>query len=144
MLSTIKFGVHYAAFGGETAGRSEETGECLPDDKASLVFRSLVAESTRAGQVAPAFTPREHGVIAALAAIARRRGMRVAIDTGFEFLEEALLVAPAAAADPEWLVHKTPAGAIALRRWPGVAELVATIAEALAIIGAAEAPAGGR
>lgn len=65
----------------------------------------------------------------------KRRGIRTEITHAHIFLKEALSVQPPRESDPGWLVHKTPDGAVAVRRWPGIARIVPTMSEALAIVG---------
>ena len=93
-------------------------------------------------RVAPAFAAREKTLIARWSARMRRRGVRAEIVTEYEFLAEALRVTLHAADECCWLVHKTPPGQVAVRVWPGTADIVTTVAEALAIVGAAADRAG--
>jgi hypothetical protein len=87
------------------------------------------------GCEAPAFTGQDRALIAAWAAAVEGCGLRTAIYANlFACLDEALLVSPCSANKPSWLIHKTPAGAIAVRRWPEAAKVVATLSEALAMI----------
>jgi len=81
---------------------------------------------------APAFTIEEHALIASWAEQIRTSDLRIEFSSGYEFVTEALLVFPSGAEEPLWMVHKTPAGAVALRLWPGVAEIVPTVSQALA------------
>lgn len=91
-----------------------------------------------AGREAPAFTPEEKRLIDAWSDAMRARGLRIeAALRPFETLKEAVLVFTASGNDPAWLVHKTPTGAVAVRSWPDVAQIVATVPDALAIIAAA-------
>jgi hypothetical protein len=87
--------------------------------------------------VAPAFTVREKSAIATWSGGMRRRGARTEIATGYEFLSEVLLVRLRAADEPCWLVHKTATRRVAVRLWPGIADIVATVPEALAIVASA-------
>jgi len=97
-----------------------------------------------AGRAAPAFTAEENGMIAAWSDAIQRRGLRIETNSRFHAsLDEVLLVFPHASDEPAWLLHKTPAGAVAVRWWPGVAQIVATVAEALAIIAAGADAADG-
>lgn len=95
-------------------------------------------------RASPAFTPEENEAIAAWSDAIKRRGLRIEASTAFhDLLSEVLLVFPSASNEPAWLMHKTPAGGVAVRWWPGVAVIVATVPEALAIITAASDHAGG-
>ena len=84
---------------------------------------------------APAFTQRESDVIAAWSAGLKRPELHIEIRSDYEFLTEALHVGPGSGAEPVWLVHKTPEGRVAVRHWPGPADIVATLPDALAVIG---------
>jgi hypothetical protein len=83
---------------------------------------------------APAFTPEELRVIAEWSVAMRRIGVSTRFDLGHVFLTEALNIVPTGADEPNWLVHKTPKGAVAVRRWPGVADIVPTVEQALAVV----------
>jgi hypothetical protein len=83
---------------------------------------------------APAFTAREIELIVRWRDQAKERGLRTEIKLGHQYLSEALHVSLASPDEPRWLVHKTPDGLVAVRQWPGVAEIVPTLADALAII----------
>ena len=80
---------------------------------------------------APRFTAREQRAIAAWARHIARHGLHAGLTSSYRFLPEALHVRSLDTADPCWLVHKTPDGDVAVRLWPGVAEIVPTLAEAL-------------
>jgi hypothetical protein len=93
---------------------------------------------------APAFAPDDKAMIAEWSAAMRGRGVRAEIVANEGLLTEALHVTASAADESWWLVHRTPSGAVAVRLWPGIAEIVATVAEALAVIAAAlDGQAGG-
>ncbi len=81
---------------------------------------------------APAFAPHELDIIAAWSAAMRAQGVSTHFDLGHTFLTEALQIAPTGTDDPCWLVHKTPTGNVAVRLWPGLADIVPTIEAALA------------
>ncbi len=100
---------------------AEELDASLPEQ--SLDFRA-----------APGFERYEKSLIATWAARMHRRGARTEITTDHLFLKEALHVTPLRESDPAWLVHKTPDGTVAVRRWPGIAEIVPSLAAALAIV----------
>jgi len=108
----------------------------------TIMFASSAVRDADVGRRAPGFTAEENDIIAAWSEPIRHHGLRVEIDAGrYEFLGEALLVLPCAGDEPCWVVHKTPGGAVAVRLWPGLAHIVATLPEALAMImGAAEQP----
>lgn len=125
---------------GSACQRPEQSGivaPSLPNDGRSLVIRKLIGNAAAAWPVAAGFTAHEKRVIAAWSVTLRRRGVRTGIVTGHEFFAEALHITLHPAAEPTWLVHKTPAGAVAVRLWPGLAKIVPTIAHALADIRAA-------
>ncbi len=92
--------------------------------------------------IAPAFTPSEKRLIAAWSARMRRRGTVCEFNFAHPYLSEALHIMPGSADDPWWLVHKTPAGGFAVRLWPGVATIVPSVAEALALVAGAIASRG--
>jgi hypothetical protein len=100
----------------------------------SSVLRDADASADRS---APAFTPQESAAIAAWSGEITRHGLHAEITSGYDFLKEALQVSPSSTDELLWLVHKTPAGAVAVRQWPGLADIVATIPDALRIITAA-------
>lgn len=83
------------------------------------------------------FAAHEKQLIAAWARYIARRGLHAGFTSSYRFLPEALQVRALDTADPCWLVHKTPGGDVAVRLWPGVAEIVPTLAEALGRITAA-------
>jgi hypothetical protein len=93
-------------------------------------------------RIAPAFRPEEKPAIFEWARQIRRYGMRVEIRAGYKSLREAVLVIPQFAEEPLWLLHKTPEGAVAVRMWPGLADIVATVPEGLAMVSAALAQRG--
>jgi hypothetical protein len=99
---------------------------------------SAVAEGNLSdGRKAPRFTPEERDLIAGWAENRVIKGRGLQIETFsqlYEFLEEALLVSLSADSGHLWLIHKTPDGAVAVRRWPGLADIVPTMSEALAIV----------
>jgi hypothetical protein len=112
-------------------------GCAMSVDSASIVVDPL-------GGQAPAFDAHEKTLIAAWATTIARYGLGAGITSAHQFLAEALQVTPVDAAEPSWLVHKTPRGGFAVRLWPGVAEIFPTLAEALAVITAsAEQAAAG-
>jgi hypothetical protein len=86
-------------------------------------------------RAAPAFAGRERALIRSWSSLMNRRGIRTEITCAHRFLKEALHVLPLRDSDSAWLVHKTPDGAVAVRRWPGIAQIVPTMSEALAIVG---------
>jgi hypothetical protein len=90
------------------------------------------------GRKAPAFTAEEHELIAQWADLVKGLDLRTDIKRDYTFLDEALHITKGSTGELRWLVHKTPEGAVAVRQWPGLAEIVPTIAEAFAIIAAAE------
>ncbi len=98
-------------------------------------FKPLAyAEPTKDGR-APAFTPEEHRVIAGWKVDSTTHDMRVEIYTElFGIFDEAILVSSREHGDQMWLIHKTPAGSVAVRLWPGLADIVETVAEALAVV----------
>jgi len=83
---------------------------------------------------APAFTPQELDIIADWSVAMRRLGVSTEFDLGHLFLTEALHIVPTGADDPNWLVHKTTKGTVAVRQWPGLADILPTIEHALAIV----------
>jgi hypothetical protein len=86
-------------------------------------------------RAAPPFAGRERALIRSWSALMERRGIRTEITRAHMFLKEALHVLPLRDSDSAWLVHKTADGAVAVRRWPGIAQIVPTMSEALAIVG---------
>jgi hypothetical protein len=70
----------------------------------------------------------------------RRRGVYTEINLGHAFLTEALHVIAPGTDDPCWIVHKTPDDAVAVRLWPGLADIVPTVDDALAVIARAIDP----
>ena len=100
-------------------------------------FVVITANPSAVHPAAPAFTPFEKAAIAQWAKTVDRRGLCIEMVANDGFLAEALHVTPRLGDEPRWLVHKTPAGAIAVRLWPGLAEIVPGIDDALAIISAA-------
>jgi hypothetical protein len=91
-----------------------------------------------ARQKAPAFTPEERDTIAAWTKAISGHGLRIETYSDlYEYLEEVLLVFPREPEESSWLIHKTPSGAVAVRMWPGLANTVGTVPEALAIVTAA-------
>jgi hypothetical protein len=62
-----------------------------------------------------------------------RYGVRTEFNSGHEFLDEALHVT-LGRTDETWLVHMTPEGTVAVRLWPGLADIVPTVSDALAAI----------
>jgi hypothetical protein len=86
-------------------------------------------------RAAPAFAGRERALIRSWSSLMNRRGIRTEITRTHMFLKEALHVLPLRDRDSAWLVHKTPDGSVAVRRWPGIAQIVPTMSEALAIVG---------
>lgn len=85
-------------------------------------------------RICPGFEPDEAARIMAWSARMRARGVYCEINHSHVYLSEALHVLPGSHDDPWWLVHKTPEGAAAVRLWPGLARIVPSIDEALAII----------
>jgi len=126
-------------FHAEDAGQrvSQAAGNpasAAPDRNAFSTDAAAVGGSG-AGGVAPAFTPQEHGVVAGWADAMAEHGLRIEAHADlFEGFAEILMVSPTAHDEPLWLVHKTPAGDVAVRLWPGLADIVPTLAEALAMV----------
>ncbi len=85
-------------------------------------------------RIAPAFAPHEAEVIAAWSATMRRRDVYTEINLSHLYLTEALHVLAGSADESWWLVHKTPDGEVAVRCWPGLAEIVPTIEDALYVV----------
>jgi hypothetical protein len=86
---------------------------------------------------APPFTPEQHAAIADWAAAMREHRLLVTVKASmFRHFDEMLVVSAAADGEILWLAHRTPAGAVAVRPWPGLAEIVQTVQEALAVIAA--------
>jgi hypothetical protein len=86
---------------------------------------------------APAFTQEQHEAIADWAVAMREHDLHVAVHAElFGHIEELLVVSAASGGRILWLIHRTPDGAVALRPWPGLAEIVQTVPEALAMIAA--------
>lgn len=83
---------------------------------------------------APPFTAQELHVIAEWSVAMRRIGVSTEFYLGHLFLTEALHIAPTGADEPSWIVHKTPDGAVAMRPWPGLADIVPTMDEALSAV----------
>lgn len=83
---------------------------------------------------APRFSAQEHELISAWVDKMRNGGLRTEVTSEYKLIEEALVVIPWGETEPLWMVHKTPTGAVAVRLWPGPAEIVPTVAEALAMI----------
>jgi hypothetical protein len=99
----------------------------------------VVSAGSVAGAHAPAFNAQEKAIIAAWSATIQPHGLRAEISSDHTFLKEALHVTAGSAEQPRWVVHKTPAGAVAVRLWPGLADIVTTLPEALDIVADAEA-----
>jgi len=92
-------------------------------------------------RVGPRFTAEEKWAIARWSAAMRPLGLSIDFAADHPFLREALHIKPELAEEPLWLLHKTPEGLCAVRQWPGLADVVATVEQALAIV--AETMAGG-
>lgn len=109
------------------------------DSETHGMCRSFIAlgAGMPAFRQAPAFSAQDHVAIAAWAETMREHGVHTRIDRSHRFLDEAIHVTLGSADGLEWLVHRTPAGAVAVRLWPGLADIVATVPDALAIISAA-------
>lgn len=104
-------------------------------------FTPLAYAETYKGARAPAFTLHEHHVIAEWNEDVAAHDMRVETHAGlFGIFDEALLVSSRRGDDRIWLIHKTPAGRVAVRLWPGLADIVPTIADALAVVQTSTAP----
>ncbi len=82
----------------------------------------------------PAFTRHEHGIISAWTKTIEPTGLCTKIHSDHEFLTEALHVTNRDTGDILWLVHKTNDGAVAVRLWPGLADIVPSLTDALALI----------
>ena len=96
---------------------------------------SVPADHGSVGHTAPDFTAQEHGRVAAWQDSVRDRGL--CLETRPDICDipgEFLLVAPCPGGKPAWLAHKTEAGAVAVKTWQGLADIVATVPEPLAII----------
>jgi hypothetical protein len=88
--------------------------------------------------VAPAFSPEEHEFIGRWAEAVKPCGLRAESSADHRFLDEAVHVTGDSPDRGHWLLHKTAKGGVAVRLWPGVAEIVGTVPEALAVISRAE------
>jgi hypothetical protein len=86
---------------------------------------------------APAFTPDDRHCIAAWSDRLRRLGLSVEFNTGHRFLAEALHIASVATPERIWVIHKTPDNRVAVREWPGTADLVASLTDALVLVASA-------
>jgi hypothetical protein len=86
------------------------------------------------GRIAPAFEPEESELIAAWSTTMRERGVYSEMNRNHARLTEALHVLSGSDDEPLWLVHKTPDGTTAVRLWPGIAEIVPMVEDALARI----------
>jgi hypothetical protein len=84
--------------------------------------------------LAPRFSALDKWTISHWSVSARRLGVRVELATDHMFLLEALHIGPPGAAEPTWILHKTPDGNCALRRWPGLADILPNIDVALGIV----------
>jgi hypothetical protein len=96
--------------------------------------KNLELITMRNGNRGSVFTRDEQTLIASWWEKATRNDLRIEIKSGFDFIGEGLLVIPRGANEPLWMVHKTDTGAVAVRLWPGLAEIFSTLPEALAII----------
>jgi hypothetical protein len=109
----------------ETATSGGDHGNISPPQGGDILHGSVVRPAT------PAFTDQDMEVIAAWEKAVQQYRLRIEIDNDHEFLPGALTITPAAADEPRWIVHRTPAGTVAVRPWPGVADVVPTVQEAL-------------
>jgi hypothetical protein len=82
----------------------------------------------------PRFTLLERHIIAEWSAAMQQQGVYTEINYGHAYLTEALHVIPREADETWWLIHKTPARTLAVRRWPGLADIVPNILDALVIV----------
>ncbi len=94
----------------------------------------LVAPLPNDHPIAPAFTSVEMDIIAEWAATMRPHGVGVEIDRSHRYLAEALHIIPGGGAEPLWMLHKTPDGGVALRVWPGIADIVLCVGDGLGIV----------
>jgi hypothetical protein len=133
--------------GGNAASGGHENSQNTAEAPVLARSEKLTAAGGRgrarsvAGSGAPAFNAQEKTIITAWSATIQHYGLRTEINSNHAFLAEALHVIAGADDEPSWVVHKTPEGQVAVRMWPGLADIVMTLAEALAIIAAAEAEA---
>ena len=82
----------------------------------------------------PGFSSQERDMITAWAETLSVRGLRIEITSAHQFLDESLYVMLGSTDDTGWLIHKTPEGTVAVRLWPGLADIVPTVTDALAVI----------
>jgi hypothetical protein len=119
----------------ELVTRTRE-GSVHPLGEVAAVSEADEATSRRAS----AFTLREHEVIAGWVSATSQHCWRAGIRLDRVFLDEALRVTLDPADEILWLVQWTGEDTVAVRAWPGVAELVPTIEAALVMIERAMCP----
>jgi hypothetical protein len=95
---------------------------------------SPVADFLTKRRTAPRFSRREKAFIDGWSLGVKVHGFRSQLASYPPFIVESLHVTIDGTDDPLWVVHKTPAGAFAARHWPGIADVVSTLQDALAIV----------
>ena len=139
MRSVVQTGEINAAPGSQEPSRNATDTSVRAHNRTSAAAGRFVSAGTVAGGGAPAFSSHEKAIIAEWSATIRQHGLRAEINSAHMFLAEALHVTSGSSDEPRWVVHKTPTGAVAVRLWPGLADIVMTLPEALEIIADAEA-----
>jgi hypothetical protein len=97
----------------------------------------LSSPSVQKMPLAPRFLPADKKQVIVWSAEMRHRGFTAEFTTSHIYLSEAVQIGLDGDRLFSWLIHMTPTGAVAVRRWPGVAQIVPTMSDALAIVTAA-------
>jgi transcriptional regulator with XRE-family HTH domain len=115
--------------------------EHLPPGPRGFGWRVMAGTAADTASPDCVFTAAEKEIVATWSESILQYELEVYYDDSYQFIQEALCVCRSPADDLRWLVHKTPDGDIAVRQWPGLAEIMATLPEALRFISATEAGA---
>jgi hypothetical protein len=104
----------------------------MDDDRRQAVARQK--EDFHNIAIAPKFTLEEKQCIADWFSTVKSHGWKTELSVAHELLGEALHIIPPSGSTALWIVHKTDGDGVAVRMWPGIAEIVSSISIALKMV----------